>query len=51
MNQYASMIRSLKTPEVMERLLHLYGNRDGMLVEQTARYTSLLKRHEEFIHA
>ena len=51
MNQYASMIRSLKTPEVMERLLHLYGNRDGMLVEQTARYTSLLKRHEEYFHA
>ena len=51
MNQYASMIRSLKTPEVMERLLHLYGSRDGMLVEQTARYTSLLKRHEEFFHA
>lgn len=51
MNQYASMIRSLKTPEVMERLLHLYGSRDGMLVEQTARYTSLLKRHEEFFYA
>ena len=47
MNQYASMIRKLKTAPVMEQLSRLYGNRDGMLVEQTARYISLLKRHEE----
>ena len=50
MNQYASKIRSLKSPEVIERLMHLYGNREGMLVEQTARYTGLLKRHAELIH-
>ena len=50
MNQYASMIRSLKSPEVIERLMHLYGNREGMLVEQTARYTGILKRHEELFH-
>ncbi len=47
MNQYANMIRALKTPWVMSRLIHLYGRRDGMLVAQTARYTRLLKRHEE----
>lgn len=47
MNRYANMIRALKTPAVMEQLIHLYGNRDGMLVAQTARYTSVLKRHEE----
>ena len=51
MNQYANMIRSLKTPPVMERLIHLYGGRDGMMVEQTARYISVLKRHEECFHA
>lgn len=51
MNMYASMIRNLKTPQVIERLNHLYGNRDGMLVEQTARYVALLKRHEELFHA
>lgn len=51
MNQYANMIRSLQTPEVMERLMHLYGNRDGMLVEQTGRYIGILKRHEELFHA
>ena len=50
MNQYASKIRSLKSPEVIERLMHLYGNREGMLVEQTARYTGLLKHHEELFH-
>jgi len=47
MNQYAEMIRSLKTPQVMERLMHLYGNRDGMLVSQTTRYTRMIKKHEE----
>jgi len=51
MNRYASMIRNLKTPEVIQQLIHLYGSRDGMLVEQTARYTSLIKRHEEYFHA
>ena len=50
MNQYANMIRNLKSPEGMQRLMHLYGNRDGMLVEQTARYTGILKRHEELFH-
>ena len=50
MNQYACMIRSLKSPEVIERLMHLYGNREGMLVEQTARYNGILKRHEELFH-
>ena len=50
MNQYATMIRNLKSPEVMERLMHLYGRRDGMLVEQTGRYIGLLKRHEELFH-
>ena len=50
MNQYANMIRNLKTPEGMQRLMHLYGDRDGMLVEQTARYTGILKRHEELFH-
>ncbi len=47
MNQYATMIRALKTPWVMSRLTHLYGRRDGMLVAQTGRYTRLVKRHEE----
>lgn len=50
MNQYANMIRNLKSPEGMQRLMHLYGDRDGMLVEQTARYTGILKRHEELFH-
>ncbi len=50
MNQYANMIRSLKMPETAAQLMHLYGNRDGMLVEQTGRYIGLLKRHEELFH-
>lgn len=50
MNRYASMIRNLKTPQTIARLMHLYGSRDGVLVEQTTRYTALIKRHEEFFH-
>lgn len=50
MNRYACMIRNLKTPRMMDRLIRLYGNRDGMLVQQTARYTGILKRHEELFH-
>ena len=49
MNQYAQMIRQLKTPPIMKQLTCLYGQRDGMLVAQTARYTRLLKRHEEIV--
>lgn len=51
MSQYAQMIRKLKTPAVMKRLTELYGQRDGMLVAQTGRYTHVLKRHEELVNA
>lgn len=50
MNKYAQMIRQLKTPETMKRLTYLYGQRDGMLVGQTMRYTHMLKRHEELVN-
>lgn len=50
MNRYACMIRNLKTAPAMDQLIHLYGNREGMLVQQTARYTGILKRHEELFH-
>ena len=49
MNRYAQMISELKTPEVMKRLTYLYGQRSGMLVAQSARYSHLLKRHEELV--
>lgn len=51
MNKYAEMISELKTPELMKRLTYLYGQRDGMLVAQTMRYTRLLKRHEDVVNA
>ncbi|MBR2924323.1 MAG: galactokinase [Clostridia bacterium] len=47
MNPYAKMQRQLQSPEVMQRLLTLYGSREGMLVAQRGRYTHLIKRHEE----
>ncbi len=51
MNQYAEMIRQLKTPAVMKTLTHLYGQRNGMLVAQTARYIHIVKKHEECVGA
>ena len=50
MNLYANMIRALQTPTVIDQLKMLYGDRDGMLVMQSARYTSVLKRHETAFH-
>ena len=50
MNKYAQMISQLKTPEVVKQLTYIYGQREGMLVSQTARYTRLLKRHEEIVN-
>jgi len=49
MNRYAQMLSMLKTPEIMKQLTHLYGQRDGMLVSQSTRYSQLIKRHEEII--
>lgn len=51
MNQYANMIRALNTAPVMDQLKKLYGDRDGMLVKQIARYTRVLKRHEAAFHS
>jgi len=49
MNRYAKMQSQLQTSDVMQQLHHLYGKREGMLVNQRTRYTALLKRHEELI--
>lgn len=49
MNKYAQMISQLKTPEVMKQLNYIYGQRDGMMVSQSSRYSRLLKKHEEIV--
>ena len=49
MNKYAQMLSMLKTPEIMKQLTYLYGQRDGMLVSQSTRYSQLIKRHEEMV--
>ena len=49
MNNYAQMINQLKTPEVMKQLNYLYGQRDGMMVMQSMRYSRMLKKHEEIV--
>ncbi|MHC1785878.1 MAG: galactokinase [Christensenellales bacterium] len=48
---YVDLSRQLKTPEAMARLTRLYGQQEGTLVSQIARYGALLKRHEEIFHA
>jgi len=50
MNKYAQMLAQLKTQEVMKQLNHLYGQRDGMMVMQSTRYSRLLKKHEEIVN-
>lgn len=50
MDTHSQMTRKLKSPEAMERLARLYGRREGALVGQMARYTSLVKWHEESFH-
>ena len=50
MNQYAQMIAQLKTPEVIKQLTHIYGQREGVMVSQSARYARLLKKHEEIVN-
>ena len=50
MNKYAHMISRLKTPEVIRQLNDIYGQREGMLVSQSMRYTRLLKKHEEIVN-
>ncbi len=50
MNQYAQMIAQLKTPEVIKQLTHIYGQREGVMVSQSARYARMLKKHEEIVN-
>ncbi len=51
MSLYSNMIRKLKTPEVIEQLNQLYGNRHGVLVENTGRLTRIIRKHEEYFDA
>lgn len=51
MNQYANIHRALQSGPVMDQLKMLYGDGNGMLVMQRARYASVLKRHENAFHA
>lgn len=50
MNRYANMIRTINSNKIVDQLKYLYGDRDGMLVQQISRYTRVLKRHETAFH-
>ena len=47
MNRYEQMIRRLQDSTAMDWLQYLYGSRNGTLLQQKARYTAALKKHEE----
>ena len=51
MNHYAKLIRELQEPRIMDQIAGLYGTRNGICVSQLARYTRILKRHEEAFSA
>ena len=47
MNTYSRMLHELQTPEVLDRIRALYGQRDGMLQRQLSRYVQAVKAHME----
>ena len=51
MDSYSQMLAQIKRSPAMERLIHLYGRREGELARQLTRYTQLVKAHEDFFHA
>ncbi len=50
MDSYSQMLAQIKRSPAMERLIHLYGHREGELARQLSRYTQLVKAHEDFFH-
>ncbi len=48
---YIEVSRELRSTEGMEKLVRLYGRREGVLVAQSARYGGLLKVHEDLFRA
>ena len=44
---YTNLLRELQSPENMNRLVRLYGHREGTLVGQVRRYNALIKLHKD----
>ena len=51
MDAYAQMLARLRGASAAERMFRLYGHREGEQARQLARYTRLLKAHEDHFHA
>ena len=45
MNRWETMIRKLETPEISDRLAHLYGQDPETVKSQRERYAALIRRH------
>lgn len=50
MDTYCQMLAQIKRSPAMERLIRLYGHREGELARQLTRYTRLVKMHEDLFH-
>lgn len=44
---YTQLLRDLQSAENMNKLVKLYGRREGVLVNQTRRYNALIKLHKD----
>ena len=49
MNTYSRMLYELQTPEILDRIRAMYGQRDGMLQRQLSRYVQAVKAHMELL--
>lgn len=51
MSDYSNAIKSIKSKKGAEQIIALYGNQEGIIVEQTARYSRMIKKHEELFQS
>lgn len=51
MNEYTKAIKSMRSQNAASRIVRLYGQKDGTIVEQTTRYIRLIKKHEELFNS
>lgn len=48
---YTNLLREIQSPESMNRLVSLYGHREGTLVKQVRRYNALIKLHKDIFQS
>lgn len=51
MCNYTNALKNIKNKNCATRIKQLYGNQDGVIVEQTTRFNRLIKKHEELYNS